>query len=112
MWVVVPVFFSVHGIYTKEENVFRSIMSSFNLTRFTLPTSSFFVISVLVLSQGFNILWLTPSASSWMMFVSILGHAFITTALLAASFIYYRDMYIWLELLLEKMSSKTTSAQA
>ena len=112
MWIIVPIFFSFHGIYTKEENLFRSILSSFHLTRFTLPTSSFFVLSVLVLSQGLNVLWLTPSDSSWMMLVGILGHAFITTALLAASFIYYRDMYIWLELLLEKLNSKATSAQA
>ncbi|MBT7191714.1 MAG: hypothetical protein HN916_16175, partial [Anaerolineae bacterium] len=99
MWIIVPIFFSAHGIFVKNENLFRSMVSSFNLSRFTLPTSSFFVICVAVLSQGFNILWLTPSTSSWMMGVSILGHAFITTSLLAASFIYYRDMSAWLEML-------------
>ncbi|MBT3314780.1 MAG: hypothetical protein HN390_09200 [Anaerolineae bacterium] len=113
MWIIVPIFFSAHGIFVKNENLFRSMVSSFNLSRFTLPTSSFFVICVAVLSQGFNILWLTPSTSSWMMGVSILGHAFITTSLLAASFIYYRDMSAWLEMLLEKINSKkATSAQA
>ncbi len=111
MWLIVPVFFSPHGIFTKKENLFRSILSSFHLSRFTLPTSSFFVISILILSQGFNILWLTPSSSSWMMLVGILGHAFITTSLLAASFIYYHDMNIWLETLLEKLDTKATSAQ-
>jgi hypothetical protein len=113
MWIIVPIFFSAHGIFVKSENLFRSMLSSLHLSRFTLPTSSFFVISVAVLSQGFNILWLTPSTSSWMMGVSILGHAFITTSLLAASFIYYRDMNAWLETLLEKLDSKkATSAQA
>ena len=111
MWIIVPVFFSAHGIFAKKENLFHSIASSFHLSRFTLPTSSFFVISVIILSQGFNLLWLTPSSSSWMMLISILGHAFITTALLSASFIYYRDMNIWLEVVLEKLNSKTTSAQ-
>jgi len=111
MWLIVPIFFSAHGIFTKKENLFRSVMSGLHLSRFTLPTSSFFVISIVILSQGFNILWLTPSASSWMMFVGILGHAFITTSLLAASFIYYHDMNIWLETLLEKLDSKATSAQ-
>ncbi len=111
MWIIVPIFFSAHGIFAKKENLFRSLLSSFHLSRFTLPTSSFFVISVIILSQGFNFLWLTPSSSSWMMLVGILGHAFITTALLAASFIYYRDMNVWLEVLLEKLESKTTSAQ-
>lgn len=112
MWLIVPFFFSAHGIFTKKENLFRSIISSFHLSRFTLPTSSFFVISILVLSQGLNALWLTPSDSSWMMLVGVLGHAFITTSALAASFIYYRDMSVWLETLLEKLNSKATSAQA
>ncbi len=112
MWIVVPVFFSAHGIFTQKENFFRSVLSSFNLSRFTLPSSSLFVISIVILSQGFNALWLTPSTSSWMMLVGILGHAFITTSLLAASFIYYRDMSIWLETLLEILDTKATSAQA
>ena len=112
MWIVVPIFFSAHGIFTKKENLFRSILSSLHLSRFTLPTSSFFVISIIILSQGFNILWLTPSSTSWMMLVGILGHAFITTSLLAASFIYYNDMNVWLETLLKKLDSKATSAQA
>ncbi len=111
MWIIVPFFFSAHGIFTKRENLIRSIISSFHLSRFTLPTSSFFVLGVLLLSQGFNSLWLVPSDSSWMLLISIFGHAFITTALLAASFIYYHDMNIWLETLLEKINSKATSAQ-
>ena len=112
MWVVVPFFFSAHGIFTRRENLFRSIMGSFRLSRYTLPTSSFFVLGVLLLSQGFNSLWLVPSSASWMMFIGIIGHAFITTALLAASFVYYRDMFDWLEVLFEKLDSKVTSAQA
>ena len=112
MWIIVPFFFSAHGIFTNRENLIRSIISSFNLSRFTLPTSSFFVLGVFLLSQGFNSLWRVPSDTSWMLFVSILGHAFITTSLLAASFVYYRDMNTWLETLLEKINSKATSAQA
>ncbi|HIE24877.1 MAG TPA: hypothetical protein EYP74_02630 [Anaerolineales bacterium] len=111
MWLIVPIFFSAHGIFTNKENLFRSIQSSFHLSRFTLPTSSFFVISIVVLSQGFNFLWLTPPGSSWMMLVGILGHAFFSTSLLSASFIYYHDMNVWLETLLEKLDSNTTSAQ-
>lgn len=105
MWFVVPVFFSAHGIFVNQENLFRSVLSSFRLSRFTLPASSFFVLSVIVISQGLNFLWLTPATSSWMMLIGIVGHAFITTALLAASFIYYRDMKIWVEILLDKISS-------
>ncbi len=111
MWIIVPIFFSSHGIFIKQENLLLSLRSSFHMTRYTLPFSSFFVICVIILSMGFNILWLTPSPDSWMMLIGILGHAFISTALLAASFIYYHDMNIWLEAVLKKLDSETTSAQ-
>jgi len=110
MWLVVPVFFSAHGIFVNQENLFRSVLSSFRLSRFTLPASSFFVLSVIIINQGLNFLWLTPATSSWMMLIGIVGHAFITTALLAASFIYYRDMKIWVEILLDKISSDKNPA--
>ncbi len=112
MWLIVPFFFSAHGIFTRRENLFRSVMSSFHLSRYTLPSSSFFVLGVLLLSQGLNSLWLVPEPASWTMLVGILAHAFITTALLAASFIYFDNMYSWLEILLEKLDSTVTSAQA
>ncbi len=112
MWLVVPVFFAAHGIFVKKENLFRSMLSAFQLSRFSLSSSNLFVIGTVILSQGFNALWLSPSGASWMMLVGIFGHAFITTALLAASFIYYRDMNVWLETFLEKLKSKQNSVQA
>ena len=57
MWIIVPFFFSAHGIFTREENLIHSIISSFKLSRYTLPTSSFFVLGVFLLSQGFNTLY-------------------------------------------------------
>ncbi len=43
--------------------------------------------------------------------VGIAGHAFVTTALLAASFIYYRDMNNWLEIVFERMKPGTATPQ-
>jgi hypothetical protein len=41
--------------------------------------------------MGQSLLWRTPPDTSWMTLVGIFGNAFINTALLAASFIYYRN---------------------
>lgn len=111
MWLVVPIFFMPHGIYLKDQNAFASIFASFRMARFTLPTSSLFVISVLVIAYGLNFLWNIPSSNSWMAFVGIAGHAFITTSLLAASFIYYRDMHTWLQTVLEKFKANLPAGQ-
>jgi ABC-type transporter Mla maintaining outer membrane lipid asymmetry permease subunit MlaE len=59
--------------------------------RFILPGTGMFVLSVLVISQGLDVLWSAPPLTSWMMLIGIGGHAFIATGLLAASFVYYRD---------------------
>jgi hypothetical protein len=112
MWLIVPIFFSPHGIFVKKQNAFASIVSSFQLARFTLPTSSLFILVVFVLSFGSNILWSIPDPNSWLMAVGILGHAFITTALLASTFVYYQDMTSWLQTILARLRNGLPQKQA
>ncbi|MEO5888391.1 MAG: hypothetical protein ABIQ77_12090, partial [Anaerolineales bacterium] len=110
-WLIVPLFFAPHGIFARGQNAFYSALTSLRLARFTFPTSGMFVISALILSQGLNLLWSVPPNDSWMTLVGIAGHAFITTAILAASFVYYRDMNVWLQTVFEEWK-KTRSAPA
>jgi hypothetical protein len=107
MWVIVPVFFWPHGVFLKKQNFIASIISSMQMARFTLPTSSMFILTVCLLSIGLNYLWSIPPEDSWMTLVGIFGHAFVTTALLAGSFIYYRDMNNWLQKVIERLKSNT-----
>jgi hypothetical protein len=102
-WLVVPLFFTPHGIFVRQQNALYSIFTSLRMARFALPTSSLFVICWFLLSIGLNYLWSVPPANSWMTLVGIGGHAFITTALLAASFVYYRDMNVWLQTVFERL---------
>jgi len=112
MWLLVPLFFSPHGIFIKKQNALVSIVNSVRMARFTLPTSSMFVLSTFLLGIGLNFLWSVPPEDSWMMLVGIFGHAFVTTALLAASFIYYRDMTAWIEIALDRFKTNATTRGA
>ena len=105
-WVIVPVFFIPHGIFVRGQNAFHSIFTSFRMARFTLPTSGMFVFSTFILSTGLDYLWSVPKGNSWMTLVGIGGHAFISTALLAASFVYYRDMNVWLQKVFEELQQQ------
>jgi hypothetical protein len=107
-WLVVPLFFMPHGIFARRQNAFISAVTSLRMARFTFPTSGMFVISVVVLSQGLTYLWSVPPSDSWMTLVGIAGHAFITTAVLASSFVYYRDMNIWLQTVFEQWQKTRT----
>ena len=112
MWVIVPLFFWPHGIFIKQQNVITSMLSSLQMMRFTLPTSSMFVLTVFLLSFGLNFLWSIPPEDSWMTLLGIFGQSFVATALLAASFVYYRDMNIWLQSAIERLRPTTLTKQA
>lgn len=112
VWVIVPVFFWAHGVFLNRQNVLTSILSSIQLTRFTLPTSSLFVLTIFLLSYGLSYLWRIPSLDSWMTLFGIFGHSFVTTALLAGSFIYYYEMTTWVQAVLEKLRPNNVIKQA
>jgi len=112
LWLILPVFFSPHGIFTYQHNAMQALRNSLRLVRFTLPNSGMFLLAIFVIGQGLNMLWHTPPETSWWLLIGIAGHAFISTALLAASFIFYRDQDAWLRTVLEQLKSRTTPAQA
>jgi len=109
IWLVMPVFFSAHGIFILQLDAFRSILGSLRMVRFTLPNTGLFLLVFVLINTGLNFLWNTPSQNSWLMLVGIAGHAFVSTALLAASFIYYRDINAWLTAVLEQLQKQATS---
>jgi hypothetical protein len=111
IWLVMPVFFSAHGIFSMQLDALRAILNSLRMVRFTLPNTGLFLLVFVIINQGLNFLWNTPSINSWWMLVGIAGHAFVSTALLAASFIYYRDINVWLKVVFEQLQRQTTSAK-
>jgi hypothetical protein len=84
------------------------------MSRVSLPNNSLFVLSVFLLSQGLSYLWLVPPSDSWLVLIGIAGHAFISTALLSASFVYYRNVNHWLQAVYEpllQMSKRSSSVR-
>jgi hypothetical protein len=112
MWLIVPIFFSPHGMYMRRQNALISILSSFQMARFTMPASSLFVMTVFLLGIGLNFLWSFPAGDSWLALVGILGHAFVSTALLASTFVYYHDMTVWLQTVLDRLRARMPTQQA
>lgn len=95
VWIIFPLVFSPHGIFVNEIGAYPSLKSSALMTRYTLPTTTLFILVIILLSKGLDLLWQVPAESSWLALIGIAGHAFVTTGLLAASFVYYRDADIW-----------------
>lgn len=106
IWMLVPLVFSPHGIYLCGLNAFSAIFSSTRVVRFSLPGTGLFLLSLVVLYQGMGLLWRTPPDNSWMLLIGVFGHAFITTGLLAATFVYYRSGLKYIQAL-RKIGLKT-----
>jgi hypothetical protein len=97
LWLALPLVFSPHGVYVINQKAFPSMLLSIRMMRFSLPGASMFVITSAMISECLNLVWAIPDASSWLTAIGIFGHAFIVTALLTASFIYYRNGLRWMQ---------------
>ncbi len=111
IWLLMPVFFSAHGIFTSQMDAMRAILNSLRMVRFTLPNTGLFLLVFVIINIGLNFLWGSSPANSWLMLIGIAGHAFVSTALLAASFIYYRDINTWLAIVIEQLQRQARSAK-
>ncbi len=103
MWVAFPLLFSPHGIYVNGATMMVSLRKSLQITRLTFPTTSLLFLVVLVASQLLDTLWRVPPEDSWLMIAGLIGHAFLATALLATTFVYYRDADLFVQKMLEKL---------
>jgi len=95
VWLALPMAFSPHGIFHGGMNASRSIVTSFKLVRSMMTGSGMFLIMVILLGYGLDMLWSTPGVDSWMLLVGIFGHGFISCGLLASSFVFYREGLKW-----------------
>lgn len=111
IWLLMPIFFSAHGIFVSQMDAMRAILNSLRMVRFTLPNTGLFLLVFVIINIGLNFLWGSSPENSWLLLVGIAGHAFVSTALLAASFIYYRDINAWLAIVFEQLQRQARSAK-
>jgi hypothetical protein len=97
IWLLLPIVFCAHGIYLDNRNALQSISVSIHFVRSNMSGTGIFILSAVLINMGLNILWGSPSASSWLQAIGIFGHAFIFSSLLAASFVYYRNGLKWMK---------------
>ena len=96
-WVSLPLIFSTHGIFTYRQPFRVSLANSIKLGRYAGPQIATFAVVILILGTGLNYLWSIPEADDWLLSIGIAGHAFVSTALLAGSFIFYRSAMRWMQ---------------
>jgi hypothetical protein len=110
IWLFIPLIFTPHSIFLGQRSLLVSALTSVRLVRNHLTGSSLFLVAAILIAQGMDVLWKIPPNHSWLTLVGILGHAFIYTSLLTASFIYFRSGLRWLMELIKQQSARMVQA--
>lgn len=88
---LIPMLFTPHEIALSDTPFFKSIRNSIKTVRPTNINSSVFFFLVYLITYFTSFLWQIPPDNSWMLLVSIIGHALVTTLIYVASFHFYVD---------------------
>ncbi len=91
MFAVFHLIFAIPGMVLLRRSTFHAIRESILLTRLNFMSATFLILLILVISRGFNVVWMLADPASWATLIGIAGHAFISTALTATLFIFYHD---------------------
>jgi len=110
LWSLLPLVFSPHGIFAYGQSAISSLLTSLRLVRNFMPGTGLFLLVIVLLSEGLDLVWRAAPPDSWMTLIGIGGHAFITTALVAASFIYYQGGMRWMHETLQQMAARAPKA--
>jgi hypothetical protein len=93
IWLVIYLSFSPHGLIWNGRNLWRAMVESMQLVRHHMMPAMTFLILILLIGQALDWALLMADNGSWLTWASIWSHAFVSTSLLAATFIFYRDRH-------------------
>jgi hypothetical protein len=91
VFVAFHLIFAIPGMVQLRRSPLHAIQESVLLTRADFVGLSLLVLLILIISRGFNVVWMLPDPATWQNLVGIAGHAFVSTALLATLFVYYQE---------------------
>lgn len=92
-WVVITLCMAPFGIVLNGRPVLRAIVESMRLVQSYLPSVLYLLFFIFVIGAILDWLLFSVENGSWLTLVNIVGHAFVSTALVATIFIFYRDRY-------------------
>lgn len=90
-----PLLFTPHAIILENKNLLEAAKESIFVFKESGVFASFFVVMMIFATYISDRLWQNPPDSSWMILVGIFGHAVVSTALVLASFYFFKDAKIF-----------------
>lgn len=95
MWVIFYAGFTVQGMVLLRRGLFGAMWDSLRVAQGSFAYAAGLYILVVIINLGLSAVWGLASPSSWVMLAALGGHALVSTALVAATFVFYKDRYRW-----------------
>jgi len=92
-WVIIALSMAPVGIVLNGRPLLSAVVESLRMVQAYLPSVVYLLFAVLLIGTLLDGLLFAVENGTWLTLVNILGHAFVSTALVAAIFIFYRDRY-------------------
>lgn len=89
--------FAVPAIFVSCVNAFQAIIHSVSIFRFDFWSAARLVLVVYLLRSGFTIVWEFFETNLWGVIFVVIANAFLSSALIAAEMIFYKDRIYWLQ---------------
>ncbi len=103
--------FTSHGIILFGLGLRQAMRESLRIVRWNFFSSMGFLLSVFLIAWiGATQVWSLPDEGSWYLLLAIVGHAFVSTTLLSASYAYYQSRRAWMLGLAEEITKRQQAA--
>ncbi len=93
IWIVMFFSYTPQGMTLNPHRFLPSLAQSVQLFRRNLPASVGLLFVVTIARQLLGTILLSADSGTWVTGINLLAHAYISTALIVALFIFYRDRY-------------------
>jgi hypothetical protein len=112
LFIAIHLVFTIPGIVQLRRGPLRAMKESLMLARSDFLNVIFLLALILVISRGLDVVWTLPDTASWTAGIGLAGHAFVSTALTAALFVFYQERLGFLKILKKLRAAETQEATA
>jgi hypothetical protein len=94
-WGVIYLAFTPHGMVRYQLGLFQAMRESIHLVRWNLLGTTALVAVLLAVDRLAGLVWLLPDPATWFAGLALLGHAFVSSMLVAATYVFYTGRREW-----------------
>ncbi len=93
LWIALFMVFTIHSLFLRERSLPGALWDSVRVVQWNITPTFLLTLLIVVIYAALMRIWELAPAGTWLVAVGIVGHALVSTALIAASFVFFKDRY-------------------